>query len=297
MSIEALRDAIAQLSASASALAVLGAELQARVSGKPIDSTLRKPVDDLLHEAGLLQALEGCSPAEVAPLLGELRHFWQLDNDFFAKSEQAAGWRYTDTTLLQGGGEITEGFANVLPRFLPQLEGLAVRLETPDARFLDVGTGVARLAIGMARKWPSLGIVGLDPWPPSLAVAMKNVAEAGLEKRIELRELPAEQLSDESAFDLAWIPVPFVPAPVLDRAVERVVRSLKPGGWLLLAAAKHGEDLRGAALRFHVALYGGVWSSQADLERMLAAKGLTAVRTLPGPPRDFKIIVAGRRAT
>jgi SAM-dependent methyltransferase len=149
----------------------------------------------------------------------------------------------------------------------------------------------------MARKWSSLRIVGLDPWAPSLAVAKKNVADAGLEKRIELRELPAEELSDDGAFDLAWIPVPFVPAPVFERAVERVVRSLKPGGWLLLAAAKHGEDLRGAALRFHVALYGGVWSSQPDLEELLAAKGLTNVRTLPGPPRDFKMIVAGRRAT
>ena len=296
MSIEALREVIAQLSASASALAVLCAELQARVSGKPIHPKLRAQVDDLLREAGALQALEGTSAAEVAPLLAEIRHFWALDNDFLTTPERAPGWTYSNSELLQGGGEITEGFANVLPRFLPQLEGLAARLEGSDATFLDVGTGVARLAIAMARKWPSLRVVGLDVWGPSLALARRNVAEAGLEARIALREQPGEDLPDEGAFDLAWLPAPFVPPHALGRVVERVHRALRPGGWLLFAAAKPGEDLRGAALRFRVALYGGAPSTQPEIEKLLIEKGLTEVRTLPGPPRDFKMIVAGRRA-
>ena len=72
MTIEALRDVIAQLSASSSALAVLGAELHARVSGTSIDPAVRAHADDLLREAGALSALEGTSPAEVAPLLAEM---------------------------------------------------------------------------------------------------------------------------------------------------------------------------------------------------------------------------------
>ena len=296
MSIEALRDVVAQLSASASALAALGAELHARVSGKPIDPALRAQVADLLREAGALQALEGTSAAEVAPLLAEIRHFWSLDNDFLASPDRAPGWTYTDTELLQAGGEVTEGFANVLPRLLPLLEGLAPRLERAGAAFLDVGTGVARLAIGMARQWPSLRVVGLDVWGPALAVARKNVAGAGLGDRIEIREQPGEELPDERAFDLAWIPAPFVPPHALGRLVDQVQRSLKPGGWLLFAAAKPGEDLRGAALRFRVALFGGAPSTQSEIEKLLTDKGFAEVRTLPGPPRDFKMIVAGRRA-
>jgi SAM-dependent methyltransferase len=295
MSIEALRDVVAQLSAQASALAVLSAELHARVSGKPIHPSLRAQADDLLREVGAMAALEGTSAAEVAPLLAELRHFWAMDNDFLAQPERAAGWNYSDTEVLQGGGEITEGFANVLPRFLPLLDGLGARLEGSDGKFLDVGTGVARLAIAMARKWPSLDVVGLDVWGPSLAVARKNVADAGLQKRVEVREQSGEDLSDEGAFDLAWIPAPFVPPHALPRLVEQVQRSLKPGGWLLFAAAKPGEDLRGAALRFRVALYGGAPSTQPEIEKLLVDKGLSDVKTLPGPPRDFKIIVAGRR--
>lgn len=296
MSIEALREIVAQLSASASALAVLGAELDARVSGKPTHPALRAQIDDLLREAGALPALEGTSAPELAPLLAEIRHFWSLDDDYLAHPERGPGWSYSDTDLLQGGGEITQGFANVLPRFLPQLEGLAARLESPNATFLDVGTGVGALSIAMARKWPSLHAVGLDVWGPALALARKNVAAAGLQDRVSVREQSGADVSDEGAFDLAWIPAPFIPPHALGRVVEQVHKSLKPGGWLLFAAAKPGEDLRGAALRFRVALYGGAPSTQPEIEKMLAGKGLTDVRTLPGPPRDFKIIVAGRRA-
>ena len=296
MSIEALRDVVAELSASASALAVLAAELQARISGKALHPTLRAHADDLLRAAGALPALEGTSAAELAPLLAEIRHFWVLDNDLLSKPDRAPGWTYTDAEVLQSGGEITEGFANVLPRFLPQLEGLAARLEGSDGTFLDVGTGVARLAIAMARKWSSLRVVGLDVWGPSLALARKNVSDAGLQQRIEIREQAGEELPEERAFDLAWIPAPFVPPHALGRLVEQVQRALKPGGWLLFAAAKSGEDLRGAALRFRVALFGGAPSTQPEIEKLLVEKGLTEVRTLPGPPRDFKIIVAGRRA-
>jgi SAM-dependent methyltransferase len=295
MSIEALREVVANLSASGTALAVLGAELQTRVSGKPLHPALRSRVDAVLREAGALSALEGISAAEAAPLLAEIRHFWSLDDDFLRTPERAPGWSYTSTELLQDAGEVTQGFANVLPRFLPQLAGLGARLDASGAAFLDVGTGVARLSIAMARKWPSLRVVGLDVWAPSLALARKNVAEADLQSRIELREQLAEDLPDEGAFDLAWLPAPFVPRHALPRLVERVYRALKPGGWLLFAAARAGDDARGAALALHVTLFGGEPSSQDEIERLLADKGLADVRTLPGPPRDFKMIIAGRR--
>lgn len=296
MSIEALRELVAGLGASASALAALGAELDARVRGRAIHPALRPRVDDLLRGVGALEALEGTTASEVAPLLAELRHFWALDDDFLAAPDRAPGWRPTDADVLQGGGEITEGFAQVLPRLFPVLDGLGARLESPGAAFLDVGTGVARLAIAVAKKWPSLRVVGLDVWGPSLALARKNVADAGLGDRVEVREQPAEELGEEGAFDLAWLPAPFMAPTALGGIVDRVHASLKPGGWLLFAAAKPGDDLRGAALRYRVALYGGAPGTQGEIEALLTARGLTEVKTLPGPPKDFKIIVAARRA-
>ncbi len=293
MTIEAVRELVAELGASASALAVLGAELQARSSGKPIHPALRPYVDDVLRQVGAAAALEGTTAAELAPLLAELRHFWSVDDEYLARPDRAPGWTYTDADVLQIGGDATEGFANALPRVLPLLDGLQGRLET-EARFLDVGTGVGKLSIAMARRWPSLRVVGLDVWGPSLALARANVAAAGLGERVEIREQAAQDVADEAAYDLAWIPAPFVPASALGPIVERVKRSLKPGGWLLLAAARTGPDLRGAALRFHVALFGGAPTTQAELESLLLDRGLSSVKALPGPPRDFKLVVAGR---
>lgn len=295
MSIDVLREVVTQLSASATTLAALGAELDARVSGTPLDPRLRAQVDDLLRHAGVLSELDRTSTGDAVTMLAEIRHFWDLDSDFLFKPERGVGWTHTDTSILQRGGEITEGFANALPRLLPLLDGLAPRIAESGSSFLDVGTGVGRLAIAMARKWPSMRVVGLDVWEPSLAVARTAVEAAGLQHRIELRQQAGEDLTDESAFDLAWIPAPFMPAATLVRQVERVQRALKPGGWLLLAAARSGDDLLGAALRLRVAIYGGVSYAQAELEQLLSSRGFAEVKVLPGPPRDFKMIIAGRR--
>jgi SAM-dependent methyltransferase len=256
---------------------------------------LRPHIDAILQELGANAAMEGVSPEELRPLVTEIRHFWLLDGDFLSNPERAPGWSYTEHDVLSTGGELTEGFADVLPRIAPQFDDLAVRLGGPDARFLDLGTGVGRLSIAIARRYPTLRVVGIDTWEPSLALAIANVAAAGLQDRIELREQSGEELHDEQAFDLAWIPAPFIPPQALWRIVERVHRALKPGGWVLFATAKPGTDLRAALLRFRVATWGGQPTTQDEVEKRLADAGFTDVRVLPGPPRDFKMIVAARR--
>lgn len=296
MSIDTLRDLVAQLSASASALAVLGAELQARASGKALPPALQPHVDAILDEIGGRAALEGVSPDDLRPLIAELRHFWLLDSDFLANHNRGLGWAHTDPAVLQSGGEATQGFPNALARFAPGLDGLAARLDAADGMFLDVGTGVGRLAIAMARRWPSLRVVGVDTWAPSLALARDNIAAAGLQDRIELREQSGAAVPERDAFDLAWIPAPFVPPDAIDQLVERVHGALKRGGWLLFATAKPGEDLRGAVMRFRVAQWGGRLTTLQDVEHHLAKAGFRDVRALPGPPRDFKMVVAARRA-
>jgi SAM-dependent methyltransferase len=296
MSIESLRDLVAQLTTSATALTILGAELQSRVSGTPLHPTVRPHADAILRDIGALAALDGTSADELRPLIAEIRHFSLIDSDFLATPNRAPGWTYTESTLLTSGGEATQGFPNALARIAPQLDGLVARLEGKDGTFLDVGTGVGLLSIAMTRRWPSLRAVGIDAWAPSLALARENVAAAGLQDRIELREQFGQDMPDEAAFDLAWIPAPFVPQEMLAGLVERVHRALKPGGWVLFATAKPGDDLRGAVMGFRVSLYGGRPTTQDEVEALLAKTKFIDVRALPGPPKDFKLVVAARRA-
>ena len=58
----------------------------------------------------------------------------------------------------------------------------------------------------MCRLFPTVRAVGLEPAQAPLALARRNVAGAGLEDRIELRGQRVEELADEEAFDVAWLP-------------------------------------------------------------------------------------------
>jgi precorrin-6B methylase 2 len=296
MSIDSVRSLVADLAASAGALAVLGAELHSRASGKSIHPELRPHVEAILQQIGATAAMDGLSPGELTTVFTEIRHFWLLDTEVLSAPDRPPGWTHTDKDILATGGELTEGFATVLPRIAPQFEDLASRLDAPSGSFLDVGAGVGRLSIAIARQWPSLRVVAIDRWGPSLSLARNNVAAAGMQDRIEIREQDAIELRDERAFDLVWLPAPFIPPQKLWRIVERVHRALKPGGWLLFATAKPGTDLGAALMAFRVASWGGQLTSQDQIEKRLAAAGFIQICMLPGPPRDFKMVIAARRA-
>src|SRR5688572_12888113 len=70
------------------------------------------------------------------------------------------GWRHVDPNLLDAQGAGSGAFAPVFKmQIVPQMGDLDARLARPDARFLDVGVGVAKLAISMCRIWPNLSVV------------------------------------------------------------------------------------------------------------------------------------------
>ncbi len=86
----------------------------------------------------------------------------------------------------------------------------------------------------MCRLWPALRVVAVDPWEPAVALARANVAAAGLQERIELRQVAVQQLRDAGAHHLAWVPTFFISGNVLDPAVERVHAALRAGGGAIL---------------------------------------------------------------
>jgi 2-polyprenyl-3-methyl-5-hydroxy-6-metoxy-1,4-benzoquinol methylase len=181
-------------------------------------------------------------------------------------------------------------------RILPQLEGLGARLDAADAAFLDVGAGVAALSIAMAWQWPSLRIVAVEPWAPSVAIARERIKSAGLDERIELREQSVEDMTDQDVFDLVWIPSGFIPGQVVRAIMHRAVHALRPGGWLLLAALAAPDDPLAAALtRLRATLWGGCLFAPGEAEQLLTAAGLRDVRKLPGPPGAAVGMVAGRK--
>jgi demethylmenaquinone methyltransferase/2-methoxy-6-polyprenyl-1,4-benzoquinol methylase len=130
-------------------------------------------------------------------------------------------------------GETYDRYARVLsfgqdPRWR---SFLVSRVPADALRVLDVATGTAAVAIGLARAQPARTVVGIDQSAEMLEAGRRRVEQAGLSERIELLEGRAEALPfsdgefDALTFTYLLRYVDDVPATL--RELTRVVR---PGG-------------------------------------------------------------------
>jgi SAM-dependent methyltransferase len=195
------------------------------------------------------------------------------------------GWATFDdeTLLVQGNASALAGrmFATVAVGSLP---GLADRFRD-GGRFLDVGTGVGALGAAFAETLPNAAVVGLDVLERAVDLARNLVDERGLGDRFEIRRQGVEDLDDIESFDLAWIPAPFIPETVFDRALANIHRSLKPGGWIIVGAGRlDGDDTGVAVTRWQTALAGGTPLTTDDTRTRLTDASFTQVATIPIPP-------------
>ena len=200
-----------------------------------------------------------------------------------------------DEAILAQGRASAQGAAAFEQLGLPFLTGLADALATPGARMLDVGTGVAALAASYAELFPELTVVGIDVLPRVLALAEDLLRTSPVADRVVLREQDVSELSDESTFALAWLPAPFVPEAALHSGVPRIVRSLIPGGWLIVGHGTFaGDPLDDAVTRFKTVSYGGTPLDDEQAQSWLTGAGLVDVTTVPTPP-GAPAITVGRR--
>jgi precorrin-6B methylase 2 len=245
---------------------------------------------------GLLPLLQ---PPAAAFFLADLRSTYLQAWDTITRVKRGAlerGWHYTDPDILAAQGIGSSQGVRMMARLLfPQLEGLEERTRGPWT-FLDVGTGVGGIAIEMCRAFPTVRVVGLEPAEVPLAAARRNVAEAGLGERIDLRPQRVEEMTDAAAFDLVWLPQVFLPRDVLPHALQAAWTALRPDGWILLPAISvHGDDTRAALTRFRNVLWGGDTLAPEDVAKLLEAARFSSVRVLSGGPPGTPPLVVGRR--
>jgi SAM-dependent methyltransferase len=205
--------------------------------------------------------------------------------DAAARKDTSSGWRHTDPVILQTQGDGSISMAGLMKMLvIPQLGDLGERMAKPGARFLDIGVGVASLAIAMCRMWPELKVTGVDASDVPLQLAKGNVAKAGLAERIELRHGAIEKIGDDAVFDLAWFPTFFVDARVISDAVGRIHASLKPGGWMVFATFGGGTGKVAGVSGMLAEMWGGPLLPPPEVEALLARAGFKNVKFLPGPP-------------
>lgn len=258
------------------------------VAYRPGTEEQRRPAEDLLaalgYEAGghHRESIEETATPEqlIAIALAPL-----LQASAVARG-QADAWDVLPDEVLVAQGRVSAQLGPLFKLMVaPMLTDLSDRLEAEGARMLDVGTGVAAMAAGFAEAYPALTVVGIDVMPRVLALARSELALTTVAERVELREQDVASLEDVEAYDLVWMPAPFLPEFALDLGVPAAARALRPGGWLMLAHGRLGEGpVNDALTRFKTAAFGGTLVDDADALLRLEQAGLTQVHKLPTPP-------------
>jgi hypothetical protein len=129
-----------------------------------------------------------------------------------------------------------------------------------------------------------------------LARARANVAQAGLDDRITLRQQSVGELDDVDAYDCAWVPTFFITESDLEQAMPALVRAMRPSGWIVFGRMRPIPDPVAEAVAALRTIRGG--GANLDTKRavdLLESSGCTSVHTAPptGPtPLEF---VLGQR--
>jgi SAM-dependent methyltransferase len=209
---------------------------------------------------------------------------------------QPAGWHSSDGAILHAHGRASASLARVIEHdLLPRMPEARDALSARRASFLDVGVGVAALSIALAGRYPGIHIVGLDVLPAALEIAGTQIAVAEMRDTIELRLQSVAAMTDENAFDLAWMPQMFIARDELEAGLARVRTALRPGGWLILALA--GDSNGGRVDAYHALLAttlgGGPMAVQEGTELLQRYRYSSVIRSEALHPQP--LLLAQRR--
>jgi len=201
------------------------------------------------------------------------------------RDQHGGDWgAFADEILVAQGRASAMGGQGTAVFVVPVLDGLAERFAGGDGVLLDVGVGVAEMACAFCQAVPGARVVGIDPLPRVIELAAATVASHGL-----------AELKDEEAFDLAWLPLPFIPPAAVREGLPRVLRALRPGGWLLLPAAAVEPGASGEIARWQVHVFGGTLLSDHERTELLRAAGFASPIPLSTPPGTLPPLLAARR--
>ena len=268
-----------RLLTQAESLAALVARLKLDAAGERGDPEVTTQLDRVLDVIGAAELCESLDERERMTVIGHATTMLRQAMELIEDPIRPGGWFYTDPQIIQGQGASSVIVAQLLA---------GAGIGRPDARILDIGTGVGALAIAFCRTFPNSTVVGLDSWELSLELARQNVAASEFGPRITLRQTRIEAFEDVDGFDLVWMPVIFLSRAILEEAVRRAVDTMRPGAEIVLGRYTGSDDpLVGALGDLRTIRSGGTLLGPADTRGLLEDAGLVDVReierTWPAP--------------
>jgi SAM-dependent methyltransferase len=136
-------------------------------------------------------------------------------------------------------GQYEERFSSY---WLKKLPDVVQNLEAA-GRVLDVGCGVGRVGIAVARAFPKCEIIGLDPDAESIRRAREAAVVAGVQDRMQFLAKTTSELDNANKFDLitACDCIHDFSAP--DKTLSEIRKLLKPDGALFIVEPKAADRI------------------------------------------------------
>jgi precorrin-6B methylase 2 len=188
-----------------------------------------------------------------------------------------AGWQVVEPLLLQTQGRLS---GRVFQRIRSLPTDRPLMQQALAGRFLDVGTGVAGVALEAAKSCPSLIIDGIDIWEPALALARSNVENSPYADRISIRHLDVTKLPEEARYTLVWLPTMFMKRSTVATALDHIAAASLPNAYVIAARYTIPDDPEAAAVAaLRTFRSGGEPIVQADLEEILRLRNFTDVES------------------
>jgi SAM-dependent methyltransferase len=283
-----------RLTGAAEALAALAAHVRVETEGLDVDERVRSLLAAIATE--LTGSADVGADAPGPQAVGMARAFLRESAALVDDPGRLGDWANVDEAVLQGLGRLSMAIAPVFAHAAATLPGLGDALAAPGAAVLDVGTGTGWLAIATARAFPAARVLGIDVFEPALALARRNVDAEQLADRVSLRLLDVGALDEAGAYDLVWLPLPFLPRAVVGEALRRSHGALRPGGWVLPGTFAGPDDrLSQLLVDLRIVRSGGHPWETGELLTLMAEAGFDrpheVERAWPAPLRLF----AGRR--
>jgi len=195
-------------------------------------------------------------------------------------SENAARWEFDDPSILQAQGKSSRVIMRLIASFAERTQGLSDRLDRK-ARFLDVGSGTGWISITMAERWPLLVVDGFDIHPPALQLAEENRMASAVSERVHFHNRDVTDLSDQKKYAVEFIPIMFLPQPIIELALPALFQALESSGWLFVASFRvSDEPLMRALVDLQTTLFGGQMWEEDEATSMLSRHGFHVVEDI-----------------
>jgi SAM-dependent methyltransferase len=144
-------------------------------------------------------------------------------------------WNDCSPEFINMVSETGRPFYNrLVPGGLSQVPGLPDVL-AGNAKVLDLACGAGYGLQRLAETYPTVSLVGLDGDAYSLGKVKERMTELGIQDKVSLLESTLEDISAVEEYDAVLINISMHECRDIEQVAERVLRSLKPGGYFVIS--------------------------------------------------------------